>query len=117
MRVAERVRCAVVAPGANIPYGRGAVEVLHRRGILAVPDFVANAGGVHLYASVGQDAPPEVALAAIEAAVREAVARTLATSGELGITPFAVATSEARDYLAQTTGAPRRVLDELLSAG
>jgi hypothetical protein len=49
--------------------------------------------------------------------VREAGARTLATSGELGITPFAVATSEARHYLAQTTGAPRRVLDELLSAG
>jgi glutamate dehydrogenase (NAD(P)+) len=117
VRVAERVRCAVVAPGANIPYGRGAVEVLHRRGILAVPDFVANAGGVHLYASVGQDDPPEVALAAIEAAVREAGARTLATSAELGITPFAVATSEARNYLAQTTGAPRRVLDELFSAG
>ena len=107
---------AVVAPGANIPYGRGAVEVLHRREILAVPDFVANSGGVHLYESVGQDDEPEVALVAIEAVVREAVARMLATSGELGISPFVVATSEARDYLAQTTGAPRKVLDELFPA-
>ena len=114
--VAERVSCAVVAPGANIPYGRGAVEILHRRGIVAVPDFVANSGGVHLYATIGQDHQPEAALAAIEAVVREAVARTLATSAELGLTPFAVATRDARDYLAQTTGARRTVLDELFPA-
>jgi hypothetical protein len=48
--------------------------------------------------------------------VREAVARTLAASAELGITPFAVACREARDYLAQTTGAPRKVLDRLFHA-
>ena len=114
--VAERVRCAVVAPGANIPYGLGAVEILHRRGILAIPDFVANSGGVHLYESVGRGDEPEVALAAIEAVVREAVARTLATSGKLAVTPWAAALREARDYLAQTTGAPRKVLDELFPA-
>jgi glutamate dehydrogenase (NAD(P)+) len=114
--VARRIRCAVVAPGANIPYGPRAVEVLHRRGILAIPDFVANSGGVHLYESVRQDDEPAVALAAIEAVVREAVARTLATSDELGITPWAGAFREARDYLAQTTGAPRKVLAELFPA-
>jgi glutamate dehydrogenase (NAD(P)+) len=112
-QVAERVRCAVVAPGANIPYGPGAVEVLHKRGILAVPDFVSNSGGVHLYDTVGQDEKPSAALTAIEAIVRESVGRTLATSDELGVTPFAAAFREARDYLAQTTGAPPGVLDEL----
>jgi glutamate dehydrogenase (NAD(P)+) len=111
--VAERVRCAVVAPGANIPYGVGAIEVLHRRGIVAVPDFVANSGGVHLYESVGRGDEPEVALAAIEAVVRQAVSRTLATSGKLAVTPWAAALREARDYVSQTTGAPRKVLDEL----
>jgi glutamate dehydrogenase (NAD(P)+) len=114
--VAQRIRCAVVAPGANIPYGLGAVEILHRRGILAIPDFVSNSGGVHLYESGGPDDEPVVALAAIEAVVREAVARTLATSDELGITPWAGALREARDYLAQTTGAPRKMLDELFLA-
>jgi glutamate dehydrogenase (NAD(P)+) len=111
--VAEHIRCAVVAPGANAPYAVDAVEVMHRRGILAIPDFVANSGGVHLYVSVGQDDEPEVALAAIEAVVREAVARTFATSDERGITPWAAALCEARDHLAGTTGAPREVLDEL----
>jgi glutamate dehydrogenase (NAD(P)+) len=111
--VAELVRSEVVAPGANIPYGPGAVEVLHGRGIVAVPDFVSNSGGVHLYASVSQSDSPTAALAAIEAIVRESVGRTLATSEKLGVTPFAAASQEARNYVAQTTGAPRDVLDEL----
>jgi glutamate dehydrogenase (NAD(P)+) len=111
--VAGRVRCAVVAPGANIPYGPGAVEILHARGVIAVPDFISNSGGVHLYESVAQDESPAAALAAIEATVREAVARTLATSDELEVTPFAAALREARDYLARATGAPRALLDEL----
>ena len=111
--VARRVRCVVVAPGANVPYGPGAVDVLHRRGILAVPDFLANSGGVHLYESVGQDDEPEAALAVIEAVVREAVARTLATSAELALTPSAAALREARDYLAEVTGASADALDPL----
>jgi glutamate dehydrogenase (NAD(P)+) len=111
--VAQRVRCAVVAPGANIPYGPGAVEVLYRRGIVAVPDFISNSGGVHLYETVSQDEDPTAALAVIEAAVREAVARALTASEGLGITPSAAAFREARDYLAQTTSPAPGVLDEL----
>jgi glutamate dehydrogenase (NAD(P)+) len=113
--VAERVRCAVVAPAANIPYGAGAVEILHRREILAVPDFVANSGATYLYDIVDQDAEPQAALAAIEAGVRDAVTRTLTTAGALAITPSAAALREARAYLAQTTRAPREVLDALLA--
>jgi glutamate dehydrogenase (NAD(P)+) len=112
-KVAERVHCAVVAPGANIPYASAAVEVLHRRGIIAVPDFVANSGGVHLYESVRQDDRPQVALAAIEAIVREAVARILVTSDELNLTPMEGALREARDFLVDATGASHESLDEL----
>ncbi len=113
--IAERVRCAVVAPGANAPYGAGAVEVLHRRGIIAVPDFVANSGGVHLYVSVGDAASPPEALAAIEGVVRAAVAKTLATADEHGRPPFAAALRDGREYLGQATGAPRELLDELFA--
>jgi glutamate dehydrogenase (NAD(P)+) len=112
--VAKRVRCAVVAPGANIPYGPGAVEVLRGRGILAVPDFVSNSGANHLYDTVSQDAEPPAALAAIEAVVREAAARALSTAEELGITPYAAALRDARDFLARSTRAPREALDALV---
>jgi glutamate dehydrogenase (NAD(P)+) len=114
LEVAERVGCAVVAPGANAPYAPGAVEVLHARGIVAVPDFVSNSGGVHLYASFAQSDSPAAALVAIEGIVRESVRRTLTASAELSITPFAAAVREARDYLSQATGAPSEALDELL---
>jgi glutamate dehydrogenase (NAD(P)+) len=114
--VAERLSCVVVAPAANIPYGPGAVDVLHRREIVAVPDFLANAGAVHLYDTVAQDEEPTSALAAIEAAVGESVARTLTASGELGITPMKAALVEARSFLADATGASGGLLDELIPA-
>lgn len=114
--VAERLRCAVVAPGANIPYELGAVEVLHRRGILAVPDFISNAGGVHLYESVEQEDTPAAALARIERLVATAVTTTLAAAEERGATPLAAALGEVRAYLAAETGATDAVLDELGAA-
>jgi glutamate dehydrogenase/leucine dehydrogenase len=55
----------VVAPAANVPYtARGAAE-LHRRGIVALPDFVCNAGAVIGYRSPAGATPAEV-LAAVE---------------------------------------------------
>jgi glutamate dehydrogenase (NAD(P)+) len=114
--VAAQVRCAVVAPCANIPYAPDAVELLHSRGVLAVPDFLSNSGGVHLYDTVAQDEEPTAALAAIEAAVREPVGTALRTSEQLAITPATAALRAAREYLAQRTGAPREVLDELFAA-
>jgi glutamate dehydrogenase (NAD(P)+) len=114
--VAERLRCAVVAPGANVPYGAGAVDVLHGRGIIAVPDFIANSGAVHLYVTVAQDAEPETALAVIESVVGDAVSRTLRTATTREITPLAAALEDAREYLAQQTDASEDILDELLSS-
>jgi glutamate dehydrogenase (NAD(P)+) len=114
--VAERMRCAVVSPGANIPYARGAVEALHRRGIVAVPDFISNSGGVHLYESVEQDDQPEVALAKIERLVADSVSRTLAVAEAEGIAPLEAALREVRAYLASETDAADDVLDELVAA-
>jgi glutamate dehydrogenase (NAD(P)+) len=111
--VARGLRCAVVAPAANAPYHAGAIEVLRGRGIVAVPDFVANAGGVHLYVSVTDDDAPDTALAVIEGKIRDAVAQTLATADEHGITPLAAALRHGRAYFAEATGAPDEVLDEL----
>lgn len=43
---AERLRCRIVAEGANGPTTLEADEILRRRGIFVVPDILANAGGV-----------------------------------------------------------------------
>jgi glutamate dehydrogenase (NAD(P)+) len=43
---AGRVRAKVIIEGANIPLTEAAEGQLHRRGVLVIPDIVANAGGV-----------------------------------------------------------------------
>jgi glutamate dehydrogenase (NAD(P)+) len=44
--LAPHVRAKIVLEGANGPIGPEADEVLERRGVLVVPDILANAGGV-----------------------------------------------------------------------
>jgi glutamate dehydrogenase (NAD(P)+) len=41
-----RLRTKLVLQGANIPFTLGAEQTLHERGVLVIPDFIANAGGV-----------------------------------------------------------------------
>jgi glutamate dehydrogenase/leucine dehydrogenase len=41
-----RLRARLVPQGANIPCTPEAERILHERGVLVVPDFIANAGGV-----------------------------------------------------------------------
>jgi glutamate dehydrogenase (NAD(P)+) len=53
----------VIAPAANVPYTQAGADVLRERGILALPDFVCNAGAVIGYRSPA-DATPEQVLAA-----------------------------------------------------
>jgi glutamate dehydrogenase (NAD(P)+) len=43
---AGRIRARVVAEGANGPTTPGADRILHDRGVLVLPDILANAGGV-----------------------------------------------------------------------
>jgi glutamate dehydrogenase/leucine dehydrogenase len=42
----SRLRARLVPQGANIPCTPEAERILHERGVLVVPDFIANAGGV-----------------------------------------------------------------------
>jgi glutamate dehydrogenase (NAD(P)+) len=57
---APRLKTRLVVQGANIPCTYGAEKYLHEKGILCVPDFIANAGGVICaaleYRGAGQNA-------------------------------------------------------------
>jgi glutamate dehydrogenase (NAD(P)+) len=44
--LAGRTEAKLVVEGANLPTTPAAREVLHERGIVVVPDFIANAGGI-----------------------------------------------------------------------
>jgi glutamate dehydrogenase (NAD(P)+) len=43
---ADRIKCKVLAEGANGPTTAAADKILHEKGIFVIPDILANAGGV-----------------------------------------------------------------------
>lgn len=96
---AGELRCAAVVPAANVPYAPGATDALAARGILALPDFVTNAGGIHLYEAPECREDPARCLAAVERLVGEATGRVLAAADTGRVTPTEAALGIARDYL------------------
>jgi glutamate dehydrogenase (NAD(P)+) len=114
--VAGSLRCAVVSPGANVPYARGAIDVLHARGIIALPDFVANSGGVHLYESVLPDDDAPAALARIEAIVGETTVRILDAARADDVTPMAAALEDGRRWLTEAAPSGADLVEELFPA-
>jgi glutamate dehydrogenase (NAD(P)+) len=42
----DQLKARLVIHGANIPATETAEQLMHKRGILNIPDFIANAGGV-----------------------------------------------------------------------
>lgn len=43
---ADKIKCKVLAEGANGPTTAAADEILHNKGVFVIPDILANAGGV-----------------------------------------------------------------------
>lgn len=88
---ADDVRAKVVLEGANIPATAGAEALLHKRGVLCLPDWVVNAGGVicasveHAGGTRGQ------AFAKIEETIRANTAEVILQSIEGGELPRTVA--------------------------
>ena len=66
----HRLSAKLVIEGANIPITQGAEKILADRGILCVPDFIANAGGVICAAMEYQGASEGAALQSIEEKLR-----------------------------------------------
>ncbi len=62
----HRLKAKLVVQGANIPITYGAEKYLHEKGVLCVPDFIANAGGVICAAMEYQGACHTAAFEAIE---------------------------------------------------
>ncbi|HEU5032782.1 MAG TPA: valine dehydrogenase, partial [Spirillospora sp.] len=96
-RTVPRLRCrAVVGPANNQLASPDAADLLHRRGILWVPDYVAGAGGViHAVTTELHRLGPGEARARI-AAIEDTVTGLLDTAARLGRTP-----AEAADALAR----------------
>ncbi len=66
----RRLKTRLVAQGANIPFSEEAELYLHQNGVLCLPDFIANAGGVICAAMEYAGAGERAALEAIAERIR-----------------------------------------------
>ncbi|MFZ5448051.1 MAG: Glu/Leu/Phe/Val family dehydrogenase [Thermodesulfobacteriota bacterium] len=82
-----RIQAKLIIEGANIPLTHEAEKCLHERGILCVPDFIANAGGVICAAMEYQGAGRADVFEAIAEKVRENTRLVLEESRANNILP------------------------------
>jgi glutamate dehydrogenase (NAD(P)+) len=104
---AGKIAARVVLEGANIPITPDAEAELHERGVLCVPDVVANAGGVICAAAEYRGASRAEAFAEIEEKIRAAVTELLDRT-ERELTPRAAAGEMARSRLAEAMAIRRQ---------
>jgi glutamate dehydrogenase (NAD(P)+) len=83
----DRLRTKLVLQGANIPFSEGAELALHRRGVVVVPDFIANAGGVICAAMEYRGATESQAFQTIEEKIRSNVEAVLSQAAALQVPP------------------------------
>jgi glutamate dehydrogenase (NAD(P)+) len=93
----DRLKAKLVVEGANIPITPGAEKQLHQRGVICVPDFIANAGGVICAALEYQGATQSAAFQTIEEKVRRNTQMVLEASAQRGILPRDAAVEMARE--------------------
>jgi glutamate dehydrogenase/leucine dehydrogenase len=98
---ALRLKCELVLQGANIPVTARAERILHDNGILSVPDFVANAGGVICAAVEYRGGTQKQAFETIEEKVRENTREVLELARSHSQMPAEAALSLAKQRVAE----------------
>lgn len=83
----SRLQTKLVIEGANIPFSHEAENLLHQQGVLCVPDFIANAGGVICAAMEYQGACEAAVLQAITEKVSANTRMVLERSRDQQIPP------------------------------
>jgi glutamate dehydrogenase/leucine dehydrogenase len=100
---AGRLRARIVLQGANIPATAEAEAMLHARGVLSVPDFIANAGGVICAAVEYHGGTETQAFAVIEEKIRANTRAVLTRVRSAALLPRAAAEELARARVAEAT--------------
>jgi glutamate dehydrogenase (NAD(P)+) len=97
----DQLQARLIVQGANIPITPGAELLLHQRGVLNVPDFIANAGGVICAALEYQNQSQASAMDAIEEKIRTNTAVVLEAALEKQVPPRTAALELATERVKQ----------------
>jgi glutamate dehydrogenase/leucine dehydrogenase len=94
---APLLNCKLMLQGANIPCTDAAERILHERGVICVPDFVANAGGVICGSVEYHGGTKSTAFQEIEEKLKENTAAVLEHARRTKSTPRAAALDLAQE--------------------
>ncbi len=102
-----RLSTRLVLQGANIPFTPEAEKILHERGVLVVPDFIANAGGVICAAVEYHGGSEQQALDTIESKITANVEAVLARARSSGRQPREAAIAIAQERVRRASALRR----------
>lgn len=105
---AGEVKAKVIVQGANIPATSEAETILHQRGVLVIPDFIANAGGVICGAVEYAGGTATQAFATIEEKIRANTRAVLEESVRSGTEPRQAAVTLAHSRVTEMMHYRRR---------
>ena len=83
----HRLKTKLVPQGANIPFTAEAERILHEKGTLVIPDFIANAGGVICASVEYHGGTQSQAFQTIEEKIRANTDEVLANAKKSGTLP------------------------------
>ncbi len=98
---ARAIQARIIVPGSNLPYEEGVLDALAARNIVALPDFVTNAGGVLATICALQGAQGDAALAIVRETIDRNVKRVMARAEHAAVSPVGAAILIAREQLAE----------------
>ena len=101
---AARLQAKLVAQGANIPATAEAEAALHARGVLVLPDFIANAGGVICAAVEYHGGTEAAAFAAIAEKIGHNMSQVLEQASRTHSMPRTAAVELAEQRVRQAAG-------------
>lgn len=93
----NEIKARVILQGANIPVTKEAEEIFHQKGILSVPDFIANAGGVIMAAVEYAGKTEKEAFEAISTRIKANTKKILEKSKKENIFPMQAAEEIAKE--------------------
>ncbi len=97
----NRLKTRIIAEGANIPIAPSAEEVLWKRGIHVIPDFIANAGGVICAAVEYHHGNQSMAMETIKETISRNTKQVFKASQEANVSPRSAAIKLATERVKQ----------------
>ncbi len=95
----EKIKAKLIVQGSNIPMLPETEEELHKKGVLVIPDFVANAGGVISSYVEYRGGNPEQMFKIVEKKIRINTEKVLKRAKQNGIKPRDAAMEIAKEIV------------------